>query len=363
MKIIVVLFAIFPIVMFATVILSIIFAIKKKTDIANKILIIGMPISLISILAAIVCILLGKILIWLNDFLGYQFWYVMIVITIFIVWLIIFAIVKLKNKLMLIHNNENDIYIRDIEVKYSPAVLSYLMNNKIETKKDLPATLLNLCIKNIVKIEKVKDGQIDIIDLKNTEEINKLESDEQYAYEMLVSGVTSSKIITWKNKVKKEYQKYRFSKSNKLNLVKCFAVIWLIVGFSIPFVKNFFSIDDDILNKIMFTIIGSLLVLNIGLIIKYLIQGILKKQTNEFRDTYTKKGAIEYNRWKKFEKFINDFTLVKDKEYESIVILGKYLSYSIALGINKNCDSEIYKQIDRKYSFNYDDIEELYELE
>ena len=72
------------------------------------------------------------------------------------------------------------------------------------------------------------------------------------------------------------------------------------------------------------------------------------------RDKYSKKGAAEYMKWKKFKNFMEEYTLVNEKEYTSIVILGKYLSYSIALGINKKCDSELYKRIEKQYKFNID---------
>lgn len=54
-----------------------------------------------------------------------------------------------KKNYMIRKNKINEIYIRDVDAEYSPAVLSYLMNNKIEIKKHLSATLLNLCTKNI----------------------------------------------------------------------------------------------------------------------------------------------------------------------------------------------------------------------
>ena len=64
------------------------------------------------------------------------------------------------------------------------------------------------------------------------------------------------------------------------------------------------------------------------LAIFYPIRALTK--SSEFIDTYTKKGAIEYNRWKKFEKFMTDYTMIEEKEYENIVILGEYLAYSTA---------------------------------
>jgi len=47
---------------------------------------------------------------------------------------------------------------REINVDYSPAVLSYLYNNKLEPKKDILSTILNLYNKKVMTIEKDENG-------------------------------------------------------------------------------------------------------------------------------------------------------------------------------------------------------------
>lgn len=94
-----------------------------------------------------------------------------------------------------------------------------------------------------------------------------------------------------------------------------------------------------------------------------MIKAFITHSEKSFIDTYTKKGALEYNKWKKFEKFMVEFTLIKEKNYQNIVLLGKYLSYSIALGINKKCDKELYNKINKNYSFDYEIISNLFEEE
>ena len=81
---------------------------------------------------------------------------IIIIITI-IVWITIQLFISFRNKLILLRNNKKEIYIRDIEVDYSPAVLFYLINNKLETKVVLPATILNLCANKIIKLEENQD--------------------------------------------------------------------------------------------------------------------------------------------------------------------------------------------------------------
>lgn len=282
-----------------------------------------------------------------------------------VVWDAISLFIKFKNKLIIYKNDVKDIYIRDVDVEYSPAVLSVLMNNKIETKKDLSATILNLCAKNILKIEKVNE-KIEIVDLKNEKEISKLMQDEKYAYKMLVEGVTNYKINYWKNKVEDEYKKYKFSKEHERPLAAYLIGIYVVffIGIMLYFI---ITGESEITGKpaeILGRIIVATFIAAWEMVVFSGVNGMLntiinRNQKYEFKDTYTKKGAKEYSKWKKFENFIEDFSLIKEREHESVAIWGKYLSYSIALGINKKCDNELYRKIEKEYSF---DLELFYKM-
>lgn len=285
-----------------------------------------------------------------------------VLLGIFIIWAVISLIIFVKNGCVLKRYNTKEIYIRDINVDYSPAVLSYLMNHKIEIKKDLSATLLNLCAKKILKIKKLKDGKFKIIDLKNKEAISKLMPDEAYAYEMLTSNITNSKINYWKSKVKKEYKKYKFSKEQKKILIEYFTDYFLhfyiFIVVAIAIISPFSTLLAKILGITLLALPVSIPVVALFSLLRAIFLG---NGESEFRENYTRKGAKERNRWKKFEKFMEDFTLIDDKNPESIIIWGKYLSYSIVLGINKKCDSELYNKIKKEYLFDYDVILEMLE--
>ena len=287
---------------------------------------------------------------------------------ILVVWFIISFIIKTKNKYIIQKNKVNEIYIRDIESDYSPAVLSYLMNNKIETSKDLPATLLNLCAKNILKIENV-ENKIKIIDLKNNKEVKKLKDDEQYAYKMFTSGVSNQKVKIWKNKVLSEYKKYKYSISNKKSLGVYLACLYvtLFVGIMLYFIitgaSEITGIPAEILSRLLIGTFMATWEMLLFTGFKELLNGGLLNKKTEFREIYTSAGAREYSKWKKFESFIQDFSIIKEREYKSIVIWGKYLSYSIALGINKKCDRELYEKIGKEYSFDFDLLSEIYNYE
>lgn len=134
-------------------------------------------------------------------------YYALSAIFIFFVILVLLLMIKtfleFKNKVLILKNKDEQIYIRDVEVEYSPAVLSYLMNGEIEIEKDLSATLINLCAKNILKLEKNKIGKFDIIDLKNNKEVEKLSADEKYAYIMFTDKMDNETVDVWKKNCKK----------------------------------------------------------------------------------------------------------------------------------------------------------------
>lgn len=338
-------------------ILTIIFIISLGTG--NKKI---MSFAFIAI-GAITFILMGIIVPFtlVTSIIGNLSGILLVALVILIVWFIISLLITFKNKLIILRHKEKNIYIRDIDVPYSPAILSYLINNKIETKKDLSATLLNLCANNILKIEKENNGTLKFIDLKNQKEIEKLSQDEYYAYEMFTQGITTSKIKTWKAKIKEEYEKYKFSKEHKRDLSSYLMFFYMAFIIIMGIIASLFDINNlgQIISNLIVIIFFAGWEMTIFKCIKLFVKGKVAKDS-EFIDIYTKKGAIEFDRWKKFESFIEGYTLIKDREAESIVILGKYLSYSIALGINKKCDNELQELINAKYDFNYTTLFELF---
>ena len=195
-------------------------------------------------------------------------------------------------------------------------------------------------------------------------EIWKLSEDEKYAYEMFVEGVTTSKIKNWKKKVEEEYNKYGFSKENKTTLANYMMLLYAFIFIAV-FIYCIITGNNVITGNLAEVIIKIIPIIFFAAwesVIVYAIrQGIVtisnKNVSKEFKDKYTVKGAREYMKWKKFENFIEDFTLVKDRDYTSIVLLGKYLSYSIALGINDKCDNELYDKIKKEYTFRLDLME------
>jgi uncharacterized membrane protein len=62
---------------------------------------------------------------------------------------------------------------------------------------------------------------------------------------------------------------------------------------------------------------------------------------------WTKNGRKYYLRWKNFEKYLTDYSLLKEKPPESVILWDKYLIYGTALGVAKKVTKAI-KEIDPK---------------
>jgi len=265
---------------------------------------------------------------------------IIFIIGINVVWNVIPLLIRYKSYIFGLFDVKKVVYVRDVNVLYSPAVLSYFVDGEIKREKALSATLLNLCANKVIKINKDGNGKLAIVDLKNYSKIDNLTLDEKYAYEMFVNGVNDYRISLWEKRVKEEFYKLKFTSFQRtFDIDKC--AKGMIFSF---FIMLFLLSYNYAMAIILFFLFWEIFFAN-TFRSKYI-------NRNGKTEIFTSLGVEEKYKWKKFKKFIKDFTLVKERKYDSVVLLGKYLSYSIALGINKECDSELYKMINIEYSFD-----------
>lgn len=52
-------------------------------------------------------------------------------------------------------------------------------------------------------------------------------------------------------------------------------------------------------------------------------------------NVFTQKGVNEKEQWKAFKKYMEDFSLLKDKEVPALVVWEKYLVFATAFGISE----------------------------
>lgn len=233
---------------------------------------------------------------------------------------------------------------RDIDADYSPAVLSYLYNLKVEPKKDILATILNLYNKKIMTIEKTENGYNFI----STQDINlsKLTPDEEYIYCSFIEDKENIKLFSskdWEKIVIEEYKKYDFSKVKKAKFnEKIFYIISIIISLITTFlIKNkLLSVlfGDNIMNNVFISIGMPILFFIVITGIAMIVVGISYYAVLNIIELLSKlnnKGKDEIVKWIKFERFIKEYTLIKDRKIEEVVIYEKYIPYAMVLGINK----------------------------
>lgn len=250
------------------------------------------------------------------------------------------------------YTNSNTIN-REIDAKYSPAVLSYFYNFKLEPKKDILATILNLFNRKVISIEKTNSAYNFIPN--NNIDPNILPEDERYIFNFLLANkenILQFSAEEWQKIVIKECErigfnkKIEFSDTHKLTLFPIILNIIIILLFGDNILSLLFNnptsgiLFVDILLSILFAILNFLPLIVVEdkiLYIKQLLNGL------------TKKGKNEIVKWIKFKNFIKNYTLIKDRKIEEIVIYEKYIPYAMALSINKEYNNENIKEFVEHY--------------
>lgn len=209
-------------------------------------------------------------------------------------------------------------YIRDLPKHCSPALCSLIYDLKIDVYKDYTATVLYLCIKKYIDLIKERDTyKLKVIEEKKYSNLGRCEK--------YVLDIIKGKNIFDENKFKEEIIKEaqekelitdrEYSEKYKIIFIWIVAIILLIVTFKIN--KNIFNIVFIILSAIIYA--GGVGLQN------YL--SIVRTEYQRTRDG--KQIAILL---KGLKRYINEYTLIKDKEIDYVQILENYIPYALALG-------------------------------
>lgn len=261
-------------------------------------------------------------------------------------------------------------YFRDIprEKSATPGEAVYLYyfnksNTDMKSKQanTVSATILNLALKGYVKL-RVQENQVYVKVVKDAEglkkdevaiynilkdtgeetefkinEINKFAKKEYTKYSTYINNLInesreslySLKLVDKANQ--KEYKKSEYA-ANKFMLLRGtmeFILIWFLIGliplfskayiaiFGIGFIPQFVTIS-----LVLFPIISSLL-----------IKFKMCEKTQSKIAVLTQAGTEEREEWKALGKYIEEFSMIDEKEIPSLVLWEKYLVYATAFGI------------------------------
>lgn len=243
---------------------------------------------------------------------------------------------------------KNDNYYREILPKYSPAVLSYIDNFKID-RETIIATILGLELKGKIKIEN------NIIEICEDTE-NDLEENEKYVLSKIrennLKNINIDQFIKFvkkdacelgliKNKMQNPGVPKDMPKSKAIRIMISL-VVFLILGIICIFPSLFGKIGETVT---AFAFLGGLLF--IFVIIPILCIYGFARLVFESKDPYirTEEGSILNVKLEGLKKYLKDYSKIDEKDKEQLSIWEDFLIYSVIFEINTKIVDEMYNKI------------------
>ena len=250
-----------------------------------------------------------------------------------------------------------------------------LKKGTFDLSETISATILNLTLKGYIKVEQVeKTINIEILN----KDASKLQADEIYVLELLKNAQRNKKskskteneetkqILTMKDvekytkqkpekliKMQKGFEeiakntsqnkgKYdkKIAKKSETYISKVIGYIFLLIAVIMAVIIGIATTGEFVPNMIKYALIAgsfTTIVLVINMI-------LISKLINRFNG-FTSKGINEQEQWKAFKKYMEDFSLLDEKEVPQLVIWEKYLVFATAFGIA----DKVIKQLKVKY--------------
>lgn len=294
--------------------------------------------------------------------------YIMQAIICLIDLLIIFKIIKniiyYKNINADMKKNIQKIdYFRELPEKTAtPGEAELIINNgqKFNIKNVFSAILMDLALKKYVEFEENSSSwetKNVIIKVNNNENLQELKEDEEEVYRFLRSAVGSNGTIAMKEF--REYAKENKNKSFSLwNGLKDYAINDIKIRnlFDQNMQKKGIHFENEAKTAcILFVLYISLIPFLIGLIgnlgfgtFLVLISGILLLGLSIVDDKISKKmsglnieAIQESEKWKGFKKYMEDYSLLKEKEVPDLKLWEHYLVFATAFGISKKVTEQL----------------------
>ena len=232
--------------------------------------------------------------------------------------------VKKLNKIDFL--GSKDLY-RDILEKYSPTTLSYIDQMNYDPKIAVVATLLNLEKNKYIKCE---NGKIEF--LKDEDE--NLGMSEKYVYRRMKTGEKNIEAETlWNDLVydgcKNGLLEERYSGMGMGTFATSLVILFALVIF------------DEIVKMVLGSIgesVGAIIVIVVWLF--YCLYEIYKGQHSAFR---TEEAEDINSKLEGLKTFLREYSNLKDRESNEIVLWEDYLIYSVIFKQNKKIISEYKK--------------------
>ncbi len=191
--------------------------------------------------------------------------------------------------------------------------------------------------------------------------IVKLKKDEKYLYDKICKKEKID-MSTWIKYIREEFESYDFVRKSKITVSKVFTYLWFVIMIGVMLYSRIIvnnQINGELLKLIFVPFFVAIELAIIEPIMRIIIHYLRK---GEYLDsTYTIKGAKEMKRWDKYEKFLEDYTLLEDKPLESVTVLEKHLAYATVLNVNTSYTKSFIEQLKVTHKINLDYINKMLE--
>ncbi len=226
-------------------------------------------------------------------------------------------------------------YYREFIEDYDVEVVDYLLKKNISPNA-MSASIMNLIYKKKIKVEELTS------DKKNKKEYlftlideKKLSNAEEKLVELLFNDVGENKTFTtkqlkdyakssatysnfstsyntWQKKVTDEGIKQEFYEEN--SKIKLIGTIYFVIGM----ILFWFSTSKNV------EIFTKYIVLILSILFLIYVVSFTRR---------TKKGNDHYRKWMAFKNFLNDFSILKEREIPEIALWERYMVYATVLGV------------------------------
>ncbi len=249
-------------------------------------------------------------------------------------------------------------YEYDLPTDATPIQVNSIVIGDVDSIDDngMYATILDLINRKYIKV--ISSNEDDTIIRQTQEDTSNLKSYEKsllsYLSKFAINGDISLKSIgdtedpsnyktfksSWENQAKKEVPDSmikRFFNSKGSTIFNIFAALLFIVSIIMFFV----SVWIDMPMSRFIVLFALAMILFIESIVMFCIP-------NTFAGRWTPEGKEFHDKWKSFENYLEDFSLIKERPPASIEVWGRYLVYAAALG----CADEVSKNMKDYFDLN-----------
>lgn len=251
---------------------------------------------------------------------------------------------------------------REINLNYSPAFISLLIDRNTEPHKDLLADLLNLIYKKIVSINFENNHVALSINYENVKK-SKISKEEN-----LILNHIDKISRGYKNKfdfeefeqaVRDQFVDEGFDKEDKLkkylialpklimygirNIAVFTLMVTLIWAVSFTLVGVVASFSKLRSNELFIGVFWYSFMAIAMIVIIMILRWLWKRLGNIIKPpmVLSEKGKIEYKKILKFKYYLEEYTLIKNKDLKHMAVLDWYIPYAIAVNTNKGYKKDI----------------------